>query len=507
MTNDASSSLPVPIDNRNAAKPATEDTSRWSRALDRKWIIPSALSLGLFVVYAVYGVSRHHQVLTAGYDLGIFSQAVSRYASWSAPIVPLKGLDFNLLGDHFHPILATLAPLWWIFPDPRVLLVAQAALVAASIPAVWLLALSRIGPAWSTVVTLAYGLSWPIQGLIDFDFHEIAFAIPIIAWSIYLYDRGNQWLALGIASFLIFVREDMFAILVAFAILALIQRKWRLSLAFLALSAFGYILAMRLVIPYYSPTGNYLYWSLSQFGPDLPSAVIGAASDPLGTLTLLISPSTKLLTLLLLLLPFAFLSLASPYVLLALPIIIQRFLSDREVLWGTEFHYSGILAPILAMSALDGLGRVNRRVSAATAQKVSGAFAVWSIAFVLVGMMASQMLFPFQRIVNGEAFRTYERQVDAEQILSLVPMGVCVEADDRLVPQLIPGRLVTLPGQSEGLATYVVLDLSQKEVGKDLPDPNAALAQAVADGFRIVAESGDIVLLSNDSPAAPECSQ
>jgi uncharacterized membrane protein len=368
------------------------------------------------------------------------------------------------------------------------------------------MARSRIGSSWAIVVTSAYGLSWPLQGLIDFDFHEIAFGIPIVAWALYLYDRGNQWLSLGVASLLIFVREDMFAILFAFGLLALVQKRWRLFLAYTALSAFGYVLAMRVVIPHFSPTGNYLYWSLSQFGPDFPSAVFGAASDPIGTLNLLISPSTKLLTLLLLLLPFAFLSLASPYFLLAVPILLQRFLSDREVLWGTEFHYSGILAPILAMSALDGLSRINRRVSADTDRRITVAFSVWTLTFVFVGMLASQTLFPFQRMVNGEAFRASDRQVDAEQILPLIPVGVCVEADDRLVPQLVPGRLVTLPGQSEGLATFVVLDLSQEEVGKDLPNPDAALAEAVADGFSIIAQSGDIVLLSNGGPAAPECS-
>ena len=46
--------------------------------------------------------------------------------------MPLKAPGYNLLGDHFHPLIAVLAPLYWIWDDPRMLLLAQAALFAAS---------------------------------------------------------------------------------------------------------------------------------------------------------------------------------------------------------------------------------------------------------------------------------------------------------------------------------------------------------------------------------------
>ena len=40
------------------------------------------------------------------------------YAHLQAPIVPVKGDGFNLLGDHFHPILILLGPIWRLFPTP-----------------------------------------------------------------------------------------------------------------------------------------------------------------------------------------------------------------------------------------------------------------------------------------------------------------------------------------------------------------------------------------------------
>ena len=69
-----------------------------------------ALALVFFLLYAALSVSRQLQLRTTGYDLGIFEQAVRGYAHLGPPVAELKGPGFVLLTDHFHPILAVLAP-------------------------------------------------------------------------------------------------------------------------------------------------------------------------------------------------------------------------------------------------------------------------------------------------------------------------------------------------------------------------------------------------------------
>jgi hypothetical protein len=49
------------------------------------------------VVYALLAIRLHLRVRTAAYDLGIFDQAIHRYASLQPPIVDIKGSGFNLL--------------------------------------------------------------------------------------------------------------------------------------------------------------------------------------------------------------------------------------------------------------------------------------------------------------------------------------------------------------------------------------------------------------------------
>src|SRR6202012_4740561 len=93
----------------------------------------SILVVVAFTFYLVYSISRYYTYLTAGYDLGIFDQAVRAYSHFRAPVAPLKGPHYNVLGDHFHPIIAVIAPLYWIWDNPCTLLVVQAGLLAGSI--------------------------------------------------------------------------------------------------------------------------------------------------------------------------------------------------------------------------------------------------------------------------------------------------------------------------------------------------------------------------------------
>ncbi len=89
----------------------------------------AAVVLITFAVDAVASVARYDH-LGSGIDLAIFSQAVWHYSHLQAPVSTIKGED--ILGDHFHPIIALLAVLYRLWQDPRTLLLAQAALLAAS---------------------------------------------------------------------------------------------------------------------------------------------------------------------------------------------------------------------------------------------------------------------------------------------------------------------------------------------------------------------------------------
>jgi hypothetical protein len=93
--------------------------------------------------YCVFALGLYHTFQTTSYDLVIFDQAVRSYAHLHPGISVVKGVhnffgpNFSILGDHWSPILASLAPLYWIYNGPVTLLVAQAVLFALAIPPLW----------------------------------------------------------------------------------------------------------------------------------------------------------------------------------------------------------------------------------------------------------------------------------------------------------------------------------------------------------------------------------
>src|SRR5256885_15972415 len=64
--------------------------------------------------------------------------------------------------DHSHPILMTIAPLYWIWNDVRVLLIAQAVLIAAGgVPIFWW-ARQQLGLLSAIAFEIAYLVFWGV---------------------------------------------------------------------------------------------------------------------------------------------------------------------------------------------------------------------------------------------------------------------------------------------------------------------------------------------------------
>ncbi|MGW2544095.1 SpoIIE family protein phosphatase [Kitasatospora sp. NPDC001574] len=100
----------------------------------------AVLTFLCLAVTAACGLQQWSAVQLGGFDLGIFHQGVAAYAHFGLPVAPVKSYhhefppEFSLLGDHFSPVLAALAPLYWIWEDPRTLILGQALLLAAGVP-------------------------------------------------------------------------------------------------------------------------------------------------------------------------------------------------------------------------------------------------------------------------------------------------------------------------------------------------------------------------------------
>ena len=465
--------------------------------------------IGVFAVYAIYSISRTAQLLTAGYDLGIFDQAVRAYSRFEAPLVPLKGDDFNLLGDHFHPILALLAPLYWIWDDARMLLLAQAAFIALSCVFVWRVARRRFGLTVTTLLVVGYAIGWPLQGLADFDFHEIAFAIPLLAWAIDALDARRDVSLIVSCVLLLLVREDMGAIV---AIIGFI-RAWRRPRLLGILMTLGGIGAFAVILMLVIPAirgGSYGYWDYSILGASASDAVRTIFTNPWPVIADFFTPFDKTATLIAFFLPLFLLPLLSPWTLVALPILGQRFLSDRSALWTSEFHYNAPVWIILFLAAVDGLGKLSR--FGAFRHRSTPIIAATAIAAIPVLATTAFTSFatetyPLGRLVTGAAWEQTPHMADQRAALRVIPPSTCVAADDRLVPELTNTNRVTVPGVSARAQDFYILDFSQFEpahFANGVNTPTVDVYERLIDeGYTPTDRFGDLVVLQSPTYEGP----
>jgi uncharacterized membrane protein len=469
----------------------------------------AALTVAVFAFYCVYAVSRQATMLTSGYDLGIFDQAVRQFARFHAPLVALKGSGYNLFADHFHPIIAIVAPLYWIWDTPYVLLVVQAVLVAASVPIVFDFTRRRLPAGPSLVVAFAYGFGWPVQSLVAFDFHEIAFAVPLLAGAMNALDKGRDRTLVVCAVLLLLTREDMGVLVVILGFLRLTRAPRRVGWILVGSGVAGFILAIAVIIPAVSPSGHFSYWTFSALGPDVPSAVHTVITRPWHVVDVFFTPAIKVKTLAYLFLPVALLSLRSRYIFLAIPLLTERFLNARSQLWTTEFHYNVLPWLVLVLAMVDGADRLGVWRWRPGRYVLLGWLAVVPIALTNWPGPLPNLTW---QMLDGAAFRLSPTRQANRTALQMIPRNVCVWAPDRVAPQLTNRDRVTIPGLGGPGPDFVLLDMDQKSVAYHRGRPRQFLTEMRERGYVTVFRHRAVVLLrspeyhgptSHCSPTAP----
>lgn len=376
--------------------------------------LPLALLVGLITAaaYALYSWYQWRRLEMWSWDLGIFSQLAKAYSTFSAPIVTIKGHGFNLLGDHFHPLLVVTGPLWSLWPSPVMLLMLQAVLFGLSAVPLSRLAIERLSVATGTLLGLAYGLSWGLQSAVMSQFHEIAFAVPLIAFGLTSYLRGRHLSAALWMGALVFVKEDLGATVALFGLI-LVLRHWRepavrkIGLLLGFWGAAWLYLSTQVILPALNPAGQYDY------------------TDKLGSLADLFLPMDKWYTVALLILAAGIIGLRSPLILLMLPTLAWRFAGEIERYWVWRWHYNAPLMPIAVAALLEVAVRWPRL----------RAFAVIATA-ASTALLTTQL--PLLQLFDAEFRQPSPRWEAAQRAVAAIPAGSTVVSDNPLLAYYVP---------------------------------------------------------------------
>ncbi|TDW29597.1 DUF2079 domain-containing protein [Cryobacterium psychrophilum] len=365
--------------------------------------VGAAMLVGMITttVYTIFSWFQWNAYVVPSWDLGIFTQLAKQYAA---------------------------------FPSTFTVLVAQNVLLGIAARAIAFGAVRLLGQPLGLLFGLAFAFSWGLQGAVEAQFHEIAFAVPLLAFSLTAFLR-RQWIACMLwAMPLVFVQEDLGLTVAALGIV-LAYRSRRPRGVWLAVWGIGWFgIATLIVLPLLNPDGR---WAYAQ------------SLNPAAASTIFLQPE-KALTLVLLIVASGAIALRSPLVLLLLPTLAWRFLSDNSGYWGPGWQYSAVLMPILFVAVLDAITGCRNERSRWTRTYGRMAPAVVSTDTHFSTQLNSTQLNSTQRSAAAAA---------AHAALVSVPDASLVESDIGLMGYLAPRTTVYWVGNTNPTPDYLVVDL------------------------------------------------
>jgi uncharacterized membrane protein len=455
-----------------------------------------ALTTLAAIGYAWTAIYRHEHFGSNAYDLGLFDQAVWGYSrlEW----IPNTVLRLpHTMGDHLHPILVLLAPLYWVWDDVRMLLIAQALLLAAAGIPIFLWTREQLGSAPALAFQAAYLVFWAVLGGSIFDFHELAFAAPIVSGALYATLTRRTGLLCAFVVLGLLTREDVALTFVGLALFILVaQRRWKLGAAIGAVSAAWFVFAFKVAIPALAGRA-YAHWAYSRLGPDPASALAHLVAHPIDSARTFLTPRDKQIALANLFAPWLGLPLVSPLVLVMLPTLAARFFSDKPSHWAPQgFHYSLMLAPMLAFAAVDTTRRIVEHLDGRPRRLVPPAIALLTL---VVGLY-----FSFVRIEPLDELRRYtppERIADIETCLDTVPSDASVAATSALVPHLTHRRSIyVLDSRPVPRTRFLAIDASTWIFPLDHESLGRLVRRSLESGYGVRCSRGSTVVLEQGAP-------
>jgi uncharacterized membrane protein len=467
-----------------------------------------------FLLLGGLALQRHATFQTNALDLGYHDQAIwntlhgrpFRFTTYQqderasfAVDVPLAQIrdPHSLLSYHVEPLLLLIVPIFLIWDDARVLLVLQAAALALGAWPAYRLGRRRLGSPWAGIaIALLYLLAPARQATALSDFHTVAFTALLFLLALDALDAQRVRLFLGASLLCLLAREDTAIIVIALALYAALQPKFRRPALTLAGVSLLYLyLATNVVMPYFNglsgPTYLYRY---NQFGTNLREMAWNVFNEPQLYGDWLRQPDI-LAYLGGLLFSGGWVALAAPDILvIILPVALLNALANTGWPSSGGAHYSAAIVPFLIAAATYGIARLKKsggwKVGRLESWKIVDRsskvedsrwriknhhhplstvhYPLSTIFYLLLLALVIALSFQFQQGVAPFSSRWSWPPLDAHarlgaQILDLIPPEAAVSAQSGLYPHLSHReRAYQFPTIAD--ADYIVLDVTNNPV-------------------------------------------
>src|SRR5262245_8533384 len=299
---------------RWSAAGATRDGRRPVAQLPAwEWVMLLAVTACAGAVFLAPSYLRYANYGVESFDIGIYSHAFWNALHGNGLFNSPEGMDH--LSGHASPGLYLLLPVYALAPNVFTLLALNGlALTSGAIPA-YLIARRSFGVAASLCCVAVY-LTNPALRSLNYDVHEVTFALPLLLWTMLFLECRRGGLMLVTLSLALLFKEEIGVLAAAVGVYVIaFQRRYHVGAAAVLLGVMWVVAGIYLVVPYHGGDHSNFSMRYGALGDGWIEIALSPALRP-AALAATVGSRATLDYLIMVLAPFGFLPLLAPKELL-----------------------------------------------------------------------------------------------------------------------------------------------------------------------------------------------
>lgn len=414
------------------------------------------------LVFVVFSIGRYERYNATGWDLGIYAQ-LSWNASQGRLLQNTLAEYNNFLAIHSTYISILFAPLFWVWADPRVVLIAQSVCLAVGAWPIARIAGRKFSQWWIPPLFAGLWLLYPALGWINrWDFHPEILAVTFFAFAFEAADRQawrqtDVWLILAILC-----KEEMGMNVAFFAIFMAwkLGRNRRVCITWFVIGMAWFFVHAFIIFPILRHAENGL--------PIHAARYTYLLSGNLQTIwTYLTGPDllVKLGFLVKLFFPVAFVALLYPEsLLMTIPTFALSLLSAYKGQFSIHMHYTIAIIPAILVSAIYGASRLSRERFWKLKQIPVQRIVMVMLCTTVIGWLLDNPLYSVPDDVPIYGWDAGAHVDALKEVEGIIPPDKCVVAENNIEPHysIRPETYVMgVRGDMDG-CTYMIVDLGDR---------------------------------------------
>lgn len=478
------------------------------------------LLAGICLYVLVFSVASFYKYETyqTGYDQIYFEQPLYNTSNGRFMEQSDFAYSTSAFAVDWMPLLVLFTPLYWLLPSPHTLFFIETLILAlGALPLFWLARDKFKSRPVGLLFAAVYLLNPTLEYFNLLPFNLRAPGMVCLLYAFYFFEKGAKWRFALFALLAIATRTEVSLVIAMFGVYGLLNRRrisWKLWLPPLIIAPVYFVIIFSFILPafitpgtmvvppetrpiqisqfqrdYISNTDTIISTTYGDLGKNLPEVLKNTLTNPIKTVERVFTLD-KMEWLVLMLLPFTFLPLFSPRVLLfALPIVAINLLSIRDTQFDYKSHYSALLLFPLAVGSIYGTANLvtilkkwrftaSRKLFGKSLVSLGAVLAV--LVVVVLGVQVLQRN-PLPGVILNAEKKAMVNPTNA--MISRIPANASVSAGSLLGPHLLPRRYIypfplALYSPPTQAVEYILVDtnavaLYDKENGKAFSsDPN-----------------------------------